>query len=116
MPTKCWECKNNVLTLRVLVPYDRTIKEYVHRTGNFQSDIVAVVKEKQEHYRVWFRSEGDIKLVTFKMLHLCKLKIESTKAECPCYRKNQEQLRISNITYSKQPTLEAVKTELALNC
>ena len=44
--------------MKVLVPHDRTIKEYVHRTGNFQSDIVAVVKEKQGQYTVWFRSEG----------------------------------------------------------
>ena len=52
----CWECKHSLLKLKILVPHNCTIKEYVHRTGNFSSDIVAISKEKQGQYNVWFRS------------------------------------------------------------
>jgi hypothetical protein len=93
----------------MLVPKEDTISEYVHRTGNFQTDIVAVVKEKQEQYTVWYRSSGELKLATFKMLHVCHFKLERTKEDtaCPCYKLNEEQNTISNIIYSKQLALEA---------
>ena len=105
MPNTCWDCKHNSLKLKVLVPYNHTIKEYMHCTGNFQSDIVAVVKEKQGQYTVWFRSEEDIKLMSFEMLHTCALRIErpEKQVDCPCYRQNGEKKQISNIIYSKQP-------------
>jgi len=48
MSNACWECNNNTLKLRVLVPHDRTIKEYMHQTHNLQSKKMAVVKEKRE--------------------------------------------------------------------
>ena len=103
MANTCWECENNSLELKVLVPPDRTVKEYVHCTSNFQSNIVAVVKEKPGQYTVWFRSEGDIKLVSFKMMHVCKLKIQPNQKQptCPCYRQKEEHNLISNIIYSK---------------
>ena len=99
MPDTCWDCKNNTLKLKVLVPYNHTIKEYVHRTGNFQSDIVAVIKGKQGQYTVWFRSVEDIKLMPFEMLHTCALRIERTEkqADCPCHKQNGEKKQISNI-------------------
>ncbi len=114
MQNKCWECKHNSVKLKVLVPYDRTIKEYVHKTGNFQSDIVAVVKEKHGQYTVWFRSEGEMRLVTFKILHVCELKIEAPKKQevCSCFNQKKEQALISNIIYSKLPTPQEIKTEL----
>jgi hypothetical protein len=92
--------------MMVLVPHDCTIKEYVHRTGNFQSDIAALVKEKLEQYTVQFRSGGDVRQMTFKMLHECKLRIDrdANQATCPCYKRSQEAKAISNIIYSKQPT------------
>ena len=111
MANKCWECKHNTLKLKILVPHNRTIKEYVHRTGDFQSDIVALVKEKQGQYTVWFRSGGDIKLLTFKMLHVCRFKIEREKdAACARYQKKEEQSQISNIIYSKVPAKEIIKS------
>lgn len=110
MPNTCWECKHNTLKLKVLVPNDQTIKEYVHRTGNFQSDIVAVVKEKQRMYTVWFRSEGGIKLMTFNMLHICALRIDAKKQDnCPCYKRNGEKNQVSSIIYSKQPLPQIVQ-------
>jgi hypothetical protein len=111
MLNKCWECKNNILKIKVLVPHNRTIKEYVHRTGNFQSDIVAVVKEKPGQYTVWFRSGGDIKLMTFNLLHNCRLNKAQKPDSCPCYMHSEEALAISNITYSKQPTPEELTVE-----
>jgi hypothetical protein len=103
MPNTCWECKNHILKLNVLVPYNHTIKEYVHRTGNFQSNIVAVVKKTEGQYTVWFRSEGQMEEVTFKMQHTCKLRIQkSSQDACPCYRKT-EQSQINSITYSRLP-------------
>lgn len=105
MPNTCWECKNNTLKLKVLVPYDRTIKEYMHETGNLQSDIVAVVKEKREQYTVWFRSEGEMRLATFKMLHTCNLNLERPKNAivCPFFSFKKDPCQISNIIYSKVP-------------
>ncbi len=108
----CWECKHNTLKLKVLVPHDRTIKEYVRKTGNFQSDIVAVVKENQGRYTVWFRSDsGDLKLVTFNMLHACALRIEreKTQAKCPYHTLSDEQKLISSITYSRQTVPEVAE-------
>ncbi len=114
MPNTCWDCKYNSIKLKVLVPYDRTIKEYMHHTGNFQSEIVAVVKEKHEQYTVWYRSEGEMRIVTFKMLHICSLKIEQPKKQvaCPSYCRKEEQNVVSNIIYSKLPMPEEIKTEL----
>jgi hypothetical protein len=108
----CWDCKHNVLKLKVLVPHDRTIREYVHRTGDFQSDIVAVVKKKEGQYTVWFRSGSGIKLVTFKMLHTCQLRVERTQTNCTCYKQNIERNSISNIIYSKEPSPKVNEEEL----
>jgi hypothetical protein len=114
MPKTCWECKNNTLGLKVLVPYDRTIKEYMPETGNLQSDIVAVVKEKREQYTVWFRSEGEMRLATFRMLHTCNLSLEKSKKEmvCPFFSYKDDACQISNIIYSKVPMPLECKKEL----
>ncbi len=105
MPNTCWDCKHNTLKLKVLVPHDRTIKEYVRKTGNFQSEIVAVVKEKPGQYTVWFRSEGDLELVTFGILHVCALRFERDiePATCPYHLLCDAKPAIRNIIYSKQP-------------
>ncbi len=89
--------------MKILVPHNRTIKEYVHRTGNFQSDIVAIVKEKQGQYTIWFRAEGTIKLLSFKLLHVCALKHEKVKKEvtCPVHESESDEPKIANIIYSK---------------
>jgi hypothetical protein len=104
----CWECKHDTLKLKILVPYNRTIKEYVHKTGDFQSDIVAISKEKQEQYNIWFRSEGNLRLLSFRMLHICKLKqgLENSDkvAACENYDLKNNQNSISNIIYSKMPS------------
>ncbi len=107
MLNSCLECKNNILKIKVLVPHNRTIKEYMHQTGNFESDIVAVVKEKSGHYTIWFRSSGDIKLMTFNLLLACRLKKEQENPEsCTCYTHSEQAVAISNVTYSKEPTPE----------
>jgi hypothetical protein len=77
----CWECKNGTLKLKILVPSNHTIKEYVHKIGNLQSQIVAISKEEQGKYNVWFRSEGKLRLLCFKMLHVCKLKQGQEKSD-----------------------------------
>jgi|WetSurMetagenome_2_1015567.scaffolds.fasta_scaffold95536_2 hypothetical protein len=101
----CWECKHDTLKLKILVPYNRTIKEYVHKTGDFHSDIVAISKEKQGQYNIWFRSEGNLRLLSFRMLHVCKLKQEEEKSDkvgaCENYDFKNDQNSISNIIYSK---------------
>ena len=114
MPNTCWECKNNTLRLKVLVPYDRTIKEYMHETGNLQSDIVAVVKEKREQYTVWFRKEGEMRLATFKMLHSCNQNYDRPKnaVVCPYFSYINDPCQISNIIYSKMPMPLETKKEL----
>lgn len=114
MPNTCWECKNNTLRLKVLVPYDRTIKEYMHETGSLQSEIVAVVKEKREQYTVWFRSQGEMRLATFRMLHTCSLNLERPKkAEvCPFFSYKKDPCHISSIIYSKVPMPLETKKEL----
>jgi hypothetical protein len=103
----CWDCKHDTLKLKILVPYNRTIKEYVHKTGDFQSDIVAISKDKQEQYNIWFRSEGNLRLLCFRMLHICKLKQGQEKSDkvaaCKNYDLKNNQNSISNIIYSKMP-------------
>jgi len=113
MLSTCWECKNNSLKLKVLVPHDQTIREYVHRTGNFQLDILAMIKEKRGQYSGGFRSEGNEKLVTLKILHDCKLKRDPTqKTDCACFNKSQETKMISSIIYSKLSLSESVEEDL----
>lgn len=105
MQNQCWDCEHNTLKLKVLVPHDRTIKEYIHNTNCFQSEIVAVVKEKREQYTVWYRQGEEVRLFTFKILHFCDLKMEKPKKDivCPCYVEKLMQAVISNIIYSKLP-------------
>jgi hypothetical protein len=104
MQNICWDCEHNSLKLKILVPHDHTIKEYMHNTSSFQSEIVAVVKEKREQYTVWYRQGEEIRLVTFKILHLCDLKLDKPKKDkCPCYIEKMVQAAISNIIYSKLP-------------
>jgi hypothetical protein len=114
MPNKCWECSNNTLKLRVLVPHDCSIREYMHQTCNLQSEIVAVVKEKREQYKVWFRSGSETRLATLKILHTCSLRCEkpSEKSSCPFFSLKQEACQISNIIYSKAPKPQEFKEEL----
>ena len=101
----CWECINNSLKLKILVPHNCTIREYVHATGNLCSDIVAVVKEKQGKYTVWLRYGNELKIVSIRMVHECKLKIELGKKDISCegFKQKDEQNLISNIIYSRTP-------------
>lgn len=87
--------------MKILVPKNRTIKEYIHKTGDFQSSIVAVVKEKNGQCTVWFRSEGTIKIVSAKLIHECKFELETRKTNCRHFEPSGEENRISNIIYSK---------------
>ena len=109
----CWECKHDTLTLKILVPYNHTIKEYVHNTGDFHTDIVAISKEKQGQYNVWFRSGESLRLLSFKMLHICKLKQCQEKDDkvgaCENYDLKSDQNAIANIVYTKMPLPEVTK-------
>ncbi|MCW3984712.1 MAG: hypothetical protein NWE96_12105 [Candidatus Bathyarchaeota archaeon] len=91
-----------------MVPPECTIKEYLQRTGNFQSDIASIVKEKLEQYTVHFRSGGELRQMTFKVVHECKLRIQrdANQTNCPCYKHSQQAKAISNIIYSKQQTAQ----------
>jgi hypothetical protein len=101
----CWECKHDTLKLKILVPHNSTIKEYVHKTGSLQSEIVAISKEEQGKYNVWFHSEGKLRLLCFKMLHVCKLKHHQEKSDkvaaCKNYDLKNAQNSISDFIYSK---------------
>jgi hypothetical protein len=80
----------------------------MHNTSDLQSQIVAISKEEQGKYNVWFRSEGKLRLLCFKMLHVCKLKQGLEKSDkvgaCENYDSKNDQNSISNIIYSKTPT------------
>ena len=107
----CWECKHSKLKLKILVPQNVSIKEYVNKTGNFESDIVAISKEKHGQYNIWFRSEGTLRLLSFKMLHICKLKHGQKKTEwvreCESYELKNDQTTISNIVYCKNGNFQS---------
>ncbi len=110
----CWECKHDKLKLKILVPHNGTIKEYLQKTGDLQSQIVAISKEEQGKYNVWFRSEGKLRLLCFKMLHVCKLKqgLETSNkiVACENYDLKNDKNSISNIIYSKTSLPEETKT------
>ena len=80
---------------------------------DFQLDIVAISKEKQGQYNVWFRSEGTLRLLSFKMLHECKLRQGREKTgkvgACENYDLKNEQNAICKITYDKIPAPEQTK-------
>ncbi len=83
----------------------------MEKTGNFQSDVIAVVKEKPHQYAVWYRFEGSIKLLSFRVTSTCGLKLEKCTSYPMClgYEAKEEfQNRISNITYSMRPTSEEI--------
>ena len=110
----CWECRHSKLKLKILVPRKSTIKEYTNKTEGFQSNIVAISKEKQGQYNVWFRSEGNLRLLSFKILHMCKLKQGQEKTDkvgaCENYDLKKDQNSISNIAYSKTTKIEIPKS------
>jgi hypothetical protein len=101
----CWECKHNDIKLKVLVPQNATIRDYVRITGNMCSDLVAIIKEQQGHFTLWFRYGLDLKIVTFKMVHTCKQKVEKNKKDntCPQYQMDPQPNLVSNIIYSRVP-------------
>ena len=97
---------HGTLKLEILVPNNCSINEYVRRTGNFESEIVAIVKSNQGQYDVWFRSAGNVRLLSFRMLHVCKLnrKRQTRKVvSCENYDLKNERNAVSDITYSKAP-------------
>jgi hypothetical protein len=114
----CWDCKHNKLKLKILVPQNCTIKEYIHKMGNFQTDIVAINKGKKGQYHVWYRFEGTLNLLSFKMLHACKLnqgqeKNEEEVGACENYDVIANPNLISSIIYSKVSLPEQLKKKLA---
>jgi hypothetical protein len=84
MSNSCWNCKYNALKLSILVPHNRTIKEYVRKTVDFLQDVVAVVKEKQDKYTVWYRSEGNTRLLDCRFVHVCMLRQEKNETDIVC--------------------------------
>ena len=109
----CWECRHSKLKLKILVPRNSTIKEYINKTYSFQPDVVEISKEKQGQYNVWFRSRGNLRLLSFKILQICKLKQEHENTDkvgaCENYDLRKDQDSISNIVYGKTTTVETTK-------
>jgi hypothetical protein len=74
---------------------------------------VAISKEKQGQYNVWFRSGENLKLLSFKMLHVCKLRQGYEKSDkvgaCENYDLRNDQNSIVNIIYSQTPMPEPTK-------
>jgi len=100
----CWECRHDNLKLEIIVPNNCSVDEYVMRTGGFESEIVAIVKSNRGHYDVWFRSEGKVRLLSFRMLHVCKLKHKRHSGKvvaCENYDLINDRNAVSDITYSK---------------
>ena len=108
--SKCWDCKHDSLELKILVPPNSSIQHYVRSTGTLCSDIVAIIKEKQERYTIWYRSFNELKRVSFKMIHTCKFSFNIQKNNsCIRHELKCEQNHISNITYSKAYAPELCK-------
>jgi len=77
----CWECRHSQLKLKKLVPRNSTIKKYINKTSGLQSEIVAINKEKQGIYNVWFRLGGVSDYLVSKCSIFCKLKKGQEKTE-----------------------------------
>lgn len=109
----CWDCKYDTIKLKIIVPQTSTIKEYVHKAGDFQTDIVAISKEKQGQYNVWFRSGENLRKLSFRLIHVCKLKQSKEKSDkvgaCENYDLKNDQNSISNIIYAKTSVPETTK-------
>jgi len=116
MADKCWDCKHNILKMKVMVPQDQTIRECMNQTSNLLSNITAIIKEKKEQYIMSLRSGDEMKKVTVKMLNICQLKIERTDINlaCSCYKQNGSQTQVSNIIYSKEPNPKILEKYLAI--
>jgi hypothetical protein len=104
----CWNCKYNLLKLEILVPQNSTIKECIHETpSDFNNtDILAIMKANNGHYNMWFRSEGDMKLLRFKMLLACKLNEQRNPEVCEKFILKNEGNRLSVVSYSKTPLVK----------
>jgi hypothetical protein len=100
----CWDCRHSTLKLKILVPRKNSAKEYAKKTSNFQSDIVAISKDKPGTYNVWYRSNGALRLLSFKMFHICRFKQEQEKngplSVCVNFDKNEETTE-SSIVYGE---------------
>jgi hypothetical protein len=101
----CWGCKHNDVKLRVLVPQNATIRDYVRITANMCSELVAIIKQQQGLYTLWFRYGFDLKIVTVKIMHTCKQKVETNRKETPCpsYLLDPAPNLVSNIIYCRVP-------------
>jgi len=109
MAKTCWECKHHTVKLTVQVPPNHTIKEYIHCTGDFCTDIVAIAKDAQAkgQYTVWFRHKEALKPITFRMIHTCKLTQNQNGTVCIKHEQKIDHNHISNVTYSRMLTTEA---------
>jgi hypothetical protein len=97
---------HGAVKFEILVPNNCSVNEYVRRIGNFESEIMAIVKSNQGQYDVWFRSAGNVRLLSFRMLHLCKLNQKRQKRKvvaCENYDLKNQRNVVGDITYSKAP-------------
>jgi hypothetical protein len=105
----CWDCRHGILKLKILVPLKNSAKERAIKTSNYQTDVVAINKEKPGIYNVWYRSNGALRLLSFKMFHVCKLKRGQEKngslGACRYYEKTRQPTPAS-IVYSKNVDLQ----------
>jgi hypothetical protein len=103
MYEKCWTCRNLAFTLKIIVPKDQSREDFIEKNQNFQSNVIAIVREKPQQYCIWCRSKDSIKLLSFKLSAGCSLKLKKRKPYSPClgYDKKEEyENRINDIIYS----------------
>jgi hypothetical protein len=105
---KCLQCKHGLTKLEILVPENCKIKDYIHKTKDFVSNIKAITKEKPMHYSLKSLSGGSMK---FRIQCICTLGKE--KITCLDFKRNKEkQTRIEQLLYKKLSTCEKEEIDL----
>ncbi len=108
----CWKCVHGVIKLKIIVPKDHSLKDFIQKSSQLQSDILAIVKNEASQYSIRYKSGESI---NFNLNFACRLKPRKTKPKSTCllYRPNGDiEGKINHIIYSKPSTAEQVEIKL----
>ena len=99
---KCSQCKFGMTKIEVLVPENCKIRDYIHKTKDFVSNVKAITKEESMHYSLKYLSGGSMK---FRIRCFCTLGKE--KITCLDFKPHEDkQTRIKKLFYKKLSTFE----------
>jgi hypothetical protein len=107
---KCSQCKFGITKIEVFVPENCKIRDYIHKTKDFVSNIKAITKEEPMHYSLKSLTGGSMR---FRIRFFCTLGKE--KISCLDFKSHEDKkTRIKQLFYKKLSTCEKEEIDLLL--